>query len=92
MYGIRVHQAVLDYGCKVSGATVHLVDAEYDHGAVVLQKCIAVSGDETPESLASKIHGLEYELLPEAIRLFENNMIKIEGRKVIVSPEVSSKA
>ncbi len=91
MYGMKVHRAVIEYGCKVSGATVHIVDTEYDHGAVVLQKCVPVYGDDTPESLASKIHKLEYELLPEAIKLFENNEVIIEGRRVILSREVSSK-
>ncbi len=91
MYGMKVHQAVIDYGCKVSGATVHLVDAEYDHGPVVLQRCVPVSEDDSPETLASKIHKLEYELLPEAIKLFENNEVIIEGRRVILSREVSSK-
>ena len=87
MYGMKVHQAVVDYGCKVSGVTVHLVDVEYDHGPVVLQKCVPVSGDDTAEMLASKIHQLEYELLPEAIKLFESNQVKIEGRRVVVSPK-----
>jgi formyltetrahydrofolate-dependent phosphoribosylglycinamide formyltransferase len=91
MYGMKVHQAVLDYGCKVSGATVHLVDVEYDHGPVVIQKCVPVSEEDTPESLASKIHQLEYELLPEAIRLFESNQVKIEGRKIVISPEGSNR-
>ena len=91
MYGMKVHRAVLDYGCKVSGATVHIVDTEYDHGAVVLQKCVPVYGDDTAETLASRIHKLEYELLPEAIKLFENDEIKIEGRRVILSREVSSR-
>ncbi|HQT90778.1 MAG TPA: phosphoribosylglycinamide formyltransferase [Candidatus Kryptobacter bacterium] len=89
MYGMKVHQAVLDYGCKVSGVTVHVVDVEYDHGPVVLQKCVPVSGDDTPETLASKIHQLEYELLPEAIKLFESHQVKIEGRKIVISPEGS---
>ena len=91
MYGMKVHQAVIDYGCKVSGATVHLVDVEYDHGPVVLQRCVPVSEDDSPETLASKIHKLEYELLPEAIKLFENNEIKMEGRRVTLSRKVSSK-
>ncbi len=86
MYGLRVHQAVIEYGCKVSGATVHIVDTEYDHGAVVLQRCVPVNGDDTPETLASKIHQLEYELLPEAIKLFENDQVKIEGRRIVLSP------
>lgn len=84
MYGLNVHEAVIDYGCKVSGATVHIVDTEYDHGPVVLQKCVPVESADTPEGLASKIHQLEYELLPEAIRLFEENRIRIEGRRVFL--------
>ncbi len=82
MYGMKVHQSVIDYGCKVSGATVHLVDSEYDRGPVVLQRCVPVTDEDTPETLASKIHQLEYELLPEAIGLFEENLVKVEGRKV----------
>jgi phosphoribosylglycinamide formyltransferase-1 len=84
MYGLNVHEAVLDYGCKVSGATVHIVDTEYDHGPVVLQKCVSVESADTPESLATKIHQLEYELVPEAIKLFEENRIRIEGRRVFL--------
>jgi phosphoribosylglycinamide formyltransferase-1 len=84
MYGIRVHQAVIDYGCKVSGATVHVVDTEYDHGAIVLQKCVSVADGDTAETLAAKVHQLEYELLPEAIKLFEENKVKVEGRKVFI--------
>ncbi|MCL5268048.1 MAG: phosphoribosylglycinamide formyltransferase [Bacteroidetes bacterium] len=82
MYGMKVHQAVIDYGCKVSGATVHLVDSEYDHGPVILQRCVPVSDDDTAETLASKIHQLEYELLPEALKLFEENKVQVAGRKV----------
>ncbi len=85
MYGLKVHQAVIDYGCRVAGVTVHLVDTEYDHGPVVLQKCLPVDQDDTPESLASRIHQLEYELLPEAISLFERDKVKVEGRKVRIS-------
>lgn len=85
MYGLRVHQSVIDYGCKVSGATVHIVDTEYDHGPVVIQKCVKVENGDTAESLASRIHQLEYELLPDAIKLFEENRVKIEGRRVILS-------
>jgi phosphoribosylglycinamide formyltransferase 1 len=82
MYGMKVHQAVVDYGCRVSGVTVHIVDTEYDHGPVLLQRCVPVDFTDTAESLAAKIHQMEYETLPEAIKLFEDNTIKIEGRKV----------
>jgi phosphoribosylglycinamide formyltransferase-1 len=85
MYGMKVHQAVIDYGCKVSGVTVHIVDSEYDHGAVVLQKCVVVDSADTPENLAAKIHQIEYELLPEAIKLFEDNKTIIEGRRVFLT-------
>jgi len=85
MYGARVHQAVLDYGCKVSGVTVHLVDTEYDHGPVVLQRCVPVLGKDTVETLAARIHQVEYEILPEAIKLFEEKKIAIEGRRVVGS-------
>jgi phosphoribosylglycinamide formyltransferase-1 len=82
MYGLKVHQAVLDYGCKISGVTVHVVDFEYDHGPVVLQKCVPVESTDTPESLAERIHRVEYDILPEAIKLFEDRAIRIEGRRV----------
>ncbi|MGO9482174.1 MAG: phosphoribosylglycinamide formyltransferase [Candidatus Kryptoniota bacterium] len=85
MYGTKVHQAVIDYGCKVSGATVHIVDSEYDRGPIVLQRCVPVKGQDTPETLASKVHQLEYDLLPEAIKLFEENKVEIKARKVLIS-------
>ncbi len=81
MYGKRVHEAVLEYGCKVSGATVHIVDTEYDHGPVLVQKCTPVYDEDTPDSLAFRIHQIEYEVLPEAIKLFEEGKVKINGRK-----------
>ncbi len=84
MFGMKVHQAVIDYGCRVSGVTVHIVDTEYDHGPVVLQKCMMVDSSDTAEMLARKIHQVEYEILPQAIKLFEENRIKIEGRKVFL--------
>lgn len=90
MYGMKVHEAVIDYGCKVSGATVHIVDTEYDRGPVPLQKCVPVTDHDTPAGLAEKIHQLEYELLPEAIKLFEEKRVKVveyprgKGRKVFI--------
>ncbi|HUI30102.1 MAG TPA: phosphoribosylglycinamide formyltransferase [Candidatus Acidoferrales bacterium] len=84
MYGMRVHQAVIDYGCRVSGVTVHIVDSDYDHGPVVLQKCVPIEFTDTAESLAAKIHQIEYQILPEAIKLFEDDRIKIEGRRVFL--------
>lgn len=74
-----------DYGVKVTGVTVHFVDEKMDHGPVILQKAIPVEEDDTPESLEKKIHKIEHRLYPEAIRLFAEGKLKLEGRKVIIS-------
>ncbi len=67
MYGMHVHRAVLEQGEKASGITVHYVNEAYDEGAVILQQKVAVAPGETPESLAGKIHQLEYEYYPKVI-------------------------
>ncbi len=82
MYGRRVHEAVLAYGCKVSGATVHLVSAEYDTGPPVLQRCVPVYDDDTPETLAARVLQVEHELLPEAVALFARGQVVVSGRTV----------
>lgn len=84
LYGRRVHEAVLAYGCKVSGATVHLVDAEYDTGAPVLQECVPVLEGDTPETLAARVLEVEHRLLPRAVQLFARGRVRIEGRRVIL--------
>jgi phosphoribosylglycinamide formyltransferase-1 len=68
-YGRRVHEAVLARGCKVSGATVHLCDDEYDHGPILLQEAVPVLEDDTPDTLAARVQAVERRLVPEAIRL-----------------------
>jgi phosphoribosylglycinamide formyltransferase 1 len=68
MYGRHVHEAVIAAGERLSGATVHFVDEEYDHGPIVLQKTVSVAADETPETLAAKVLDIEHEIYPEAIR------------------------
>jgi phosphoribosylglycinamide formyltransferase-1 len=70
LYGRRVHEAVLAAGMKETGCTVHLVNAEYDAGPIVLQRSIPVHDDDTPETLGARVFALECELYPEAIRLF----------------------
>ena len=70
MYGRHVHEAVIAAGEKFSGATVHLVDEEYDHGPIILQKRVIVSPGDTPETLAAKVLKIEHEIYPEAIRRF----------------------
>lgn len=84
LYGKRVHQAVLDYGAKITGVTVHLVDEEYDHGPVVMQKAVPVLDHDTADSLAERVLQTEHELYPTAIRLFAENRVRIENRKVII--------
>ena len=82
MYGKRVHQAVLDHGCKVSGCTVHFVDNTYDTGPIILQRTCAVLDDDTPESLAHRVFEEEKIAYPEAIRLFHEGRLNIQGRRV----------
>lgn len=68
-YGERVHQAVIERGVQFTGCTVHYVDNEYDHGPILLQRCIGVKPDDTPESLAARVFEEEKIALPEALRL-----------------------
>lgn len=82
MYGRHVHQAVIDYGCKISGATVHLVSNDYDAGPPIFQKCVPVFTDDSAESLAARVLEIEHEILPQAIASFANNQILITGRKI----------
>lgn len=84
MYGIRVHQAVIDAGVKVTGITVHLVDEHYDHGPIVLQRAINVDEQDTPETLAEKVLKLEHSYYPEAIRYFAENRCAVLNRKVCI--------
>jgi phosphoribosylglycinamide formyltransferase-1 len=84
MYGQRVHQAVLDHGCKVSGCTVHFVDAAYDNGPIVIQRTCPVLDDDTAASLAHRVFEEEKIAYPEAIRLFQAEKLKVEGRRVHV--------
>ncbi len=85
MYGRHVHEAVLKYGCKVSGATVHIVSEDYDTGPPVLQRCVPVLEDDTPDSLAERVLSVEHELLPEAVALFAAERIRVDGRKVRIA-------
>jgi phosphoribosylglycinamide formyltransferase-1 len=81
-YGRRVHEAVLEAGVKVSGATVHFVDEQYDHGPIILQESVPVLDEDTPDTLAARVQALERRLVPEAIRLFAEDRLYIEGRRV----------
>ena len=85
-YGHRVHEAVLAYGAKVSGCTVHFADNIYDHGPVIIQRCVPVLDDDTPETLAARVFKEECIAYPEAIRLFGEGRLVIEGRRVRILP------
>ena len=82
MYGRHVHEAVLAHGSKVSGCTVHFVDQVYDHGPIILQKTVEVRDDDTPETLAARVFAAECEAYPEAIRLFADGRLRLDGRRV----------
>ncbi|SHJ68039.1 formyltetrahydrofolate-dependent phosphoribosylglycinamide formyltransferase [Geosporobacter subterraneus DSM 17957] len=81
-YGEYVHRAVLEYGVKLTGATVHFVDEGADTGPVILQKAVEVQEEDTVESLAKRVLTLEHELLPLAVKLFAEGRLMVEGRKV----------
>ena len=81
-YGHRVHEAVLARGCKVSGATVHFCDDEYDHGPILLQEAVPVLEDDTPDSLAARVQAAERRIVPEAIRLVAEGRVTIEHGRV----------
>jgi len=85
-YGERVHQAVLDCGCKVSGCTVHFADNEYDHGPIIVQKAVEVREDDDAHSLADRVFQKELEAYPEAINLFAQGRLRVEGRIVRILP------
>lgn len=68
MYGLKVHQAVVDFGARVSGCTVHFVDNEYDHGPIILQKACEVLPTDSAEDLQKRVFELECQALPEALR------------------------
>lgn len=82
MYGHYVHEAVIASGAKLSGATVHLVDEEYDRGPIVLQKAVAVEEHDTPETLAARVLKVEHEIYPLALKAFAENRVTINERSV----------
>ena len=84
LYGHYVHEAVLEYGCKVSGVTVHLVDEHYDTGPIIAQQCVPVMDDDTPDSLAARVLKVEHKIYAQALQLFAEDRIVIEGRRVKV--------
>lgn len=85
-YGWRVHEAVLEYGARISGCTVHFVNNRYDKGPIILQQAVPVIEGDTPETLAARVFERECEAYPEAIQLFADGRLRIEGRTVRILP------
>jgi folate-dependent phosphoribosylglycinamide formyltransferase PurN len=87
MYGHHVHESVLAAGVKVTGCTVHFADNEYDHGPIISQRAIVVHGDDTPDSLAARVFAEECVAYPEAICLFAEGRLLVDGRRVRIVKE-----
>jgi phosphoribosylglycinamide formyltransferase-1 len=85
MYGNRVHEAVLNYGAKVSGCTVHFADDTYDTGPILVQRCVPVRDSDTTETLAARVFEAECEAYPEAIELIASGRVTVQGRRVVIS-------
>ena len=87
-YGLPVHEEALRYGVKLSGATVHFVSAECDGGPIIAQKAVEVRWDDTPEILQKRImEEADWKLLPEAVSLFCQDRLYVDGRSVIIRQE-----
>ena len=87
-YGLHVHEAALAYGVKLSGATVHFVSEECDAGPIIAQKAVPVLPGDTPETLQKRImEQAEWKLLPQAVSLYCQGRLRVEGRTVIVEEE-----
>lgn len=85
--GLHAQKQAFDHGVKVAGCTVHFVDESLDGGQIVLQRCVEVKEDDTEETLADRILEQEHKIYPEAVKLFVENRLRIEGRKVkIIKP------
>ncbi|MBQ5930363.1 MAG: phosphoribosylglycinamide formyltransferase [Clostridia bacterium] len=83
-YGLRVHKAAIEYGVKLSGATVHFVEADVDGGAIIMQRSVPVEPDDTPESLQARILKEEHKMLPQCVKLLCEGKVRKEGRTVYI--------
>lgn len=86
-YGHAVHEEVIAHGCKISGCTVHFADNQYDHGPIIIQRPVPVLDDDTPDTLAARVFEAECQAYPEAIQLFAEGRLKVEGRRVRILPK-----
>ena len=84
-YGEKVHQGVIDYGAKVTGATVHFVDEGADTGPIIMQKTVEVKQDDDIKKLAKRVLEVEYEILTKSISMFCENKLTVNGRRVYIN-------
>ena len=84
-YGARVHRAVLESGVKLSGATVHFVDEQYDEGPIIAQEAVPVLEDDTPESLSARVVAAERRLVPQVIRWIAEGRVSVAGRRTRIA-------
>ena len=84
-YGEKVHQGVIDYGVKVTGATVHFVDEGADTGPIIMQKTVKVKQDDDAKKLAARVLEVEHEILTKSISMFCENKITVQGRRVYIN-------
>ena len=84
-YGEKVHQGVIDYGAKVTGATVHFVDEGADTGPIIMQKTVEVKQDDDAKKLAERVLEVEHEILTKSIRMFCENKLTVNGRRVYIN-------
>ena len=84
-YGHHVHEAVLEAGVKVSGATVHFADNEYDQGPIIMQEAVEVREDDTADTLAARVQETERRIYPKAVAAFARGLIRVDGRRAILS-------
>lgn len=90
LYGIRPHQAALEYGVKLSGATVHFVDEHYDTGPILIQKSVAIKNGDTPELLQKRVmEEAEQIILPQAVSMIAAGRVRIEGRRTVIMEDDS---
>ena len=85
-YGLRVHEAVIEYGAKLTGCTVHFVDNQYDHGPIILQRVVEVREIDTPAILQKRVFEQECQAYPDALRLFAADRLRVAGRRVSIAP------
>lgn len=84
MYGLKVHENAINYGVKISGCTVHFVDAGTDSGPIILQKTVPVFDTDSPKKLQERVLEMEHKALPEAVKLISEGKVTVDGRRVII--------